>query len=326
MRTQGTRGHLFAIWRLSPAAWALFSWTIFFGAFFAATAWSAPRVNLVNRIERVEVVQDSPRRFAITIQGSLPPNFSTLELSNPPRLLLDIEGAIIGGARRQTRFERGPVRQVTLTAHGSGKTSMVRASIAFEAESEVDLEVRGAEIAIRPSSRGVLLAATPQALTDGQVTRTRVAKSAAGAGSLDRKDVVAVRGETGLARRTPSTPARQPLIDAPPPDPTPTRATVERIGFKLLPEAARVTVRLTQEAIYTAGETSPGVVTIILHKTRLGSANNRHPLETSYFGTALQRVVPGERDGDVRLELHLDRAAGYQVRQRARELQIDVER
>lgn len=311
MRTKGRRGHLFAIWRLSLAIWA----------FFAATAWSAPRLN---HIERVEVVQDSPQRFAITIQGSAPPNFSTIELQNPPRLLLDFEGAVIGAAERQTRFERGPVRQVTLTAHGAGKTSIVRASISFEAEHEVDLEVRGADIAIRPSSRGALLSVDP--LARQRAAKTATAGEGAGEGMPNRIEATSVRGETGLARRVPSTTARPRSLDAPPSDPTPTRATVERIGFKLLPEAARVTVRLTQEAIYTAGETSPGVVTITLHKTRLGSANNRHPLETSYFGTALQRVVPGERDGDVRLELHLDRAAGYQVRQRARELQIDVER
>ena len=51
MRTKGRRGHLFAIWRLSLAIWA----------FFAATAWSAPRLN---RIERVEVVQESGERAA----------------------------------------------------------------------------------------------------------------------------------------------------------------------------------------------------------------------------------------------------------------------
>lgn len=106
------------------------------------------------------------------------------------------------------------------------------------------------------------------------------------------------------------------------------RTTVERIGFRLLPTAARLTIRLThaQEAVYTAGERAPGIVTVVLKQTRLGSANNRLPLDTSYFGTALQRIVPSEKGGDVHIELHFARPVGYQIRQQSQELQIDIER
>ena len=108
--------------------------------------------------------------------------------------------------------------------------------------------------------------------------------------------------------------------------PTPIRTTVERIGFKLLPDVARLSVRLNQEVAYSAGEQTPGVITLVLKQTRLGSANNRFPLETSYFGTAVQRIVPSEKNGDVILELRLDRPASYRVRQKQLELQVDVDR
>lgn len=107
---------------------------------------------------------------------------------------------------------------------------------------------------------------------------------------------------------------------------TPIRTTVERIGFRLLPDVARLTVRLNQAAVYTAGEQTPGIMTIVLQQACLGSANNRLPLETSYFGTAVQRIVPSERNGDVYLELHLDRPVGYRIHQQAQELQIDIDR
>ncbi len=109
-------------------------------------------------------------------------------------------------------------------------------------------------------------------------------------------------------------------------NPTPVKASVERIGFKLLPDKARVFVRLSQQVVYSAGEPEEGLVTVVLKQTRLGGANNRLPLETSYFGTALQRVTPEEKNGDVVLNLRMRGTASYRIRQQALELQIDIER
>ncbi len=102
-------------------------------------------------------------------------------------------------------------------------------------------------------------------------------------------------------------------------------ATLELIGFRPIGGTARVFVRTVGEPAYDVAEVDVRTVVVTLRDTRLGSANNARPLDTSFFGTAVQEVRARQVGPDVEVEVRLLRPVPYGVRRVGGELQLDFQ-
>ena len=93
------------------------------------------------------------------------------------------------------------------------------------------------------------------------------------------------------------------------------RAVLTHFGFQRTTDGARLTVRTSPAVAFTVRDASPTRVILELDQTQISLANNRLPLDTHYFGTAVTRIVPHEdaATGRVRIEVELSAAVAHEA-------------
>ena len=99
------------------------------------------------------------------------------------------------------------------------------------------------------------------------------------------------------------------------------------MGFKQERGIGRVFVRTSDPVRYGVGEDSHRNVVLSLENARIGLPNNERLLDTSFFDTAVARVVPEEAaDGSVKVVIQLKSPVGYHTSQDGTEVSLEFAR
>jgi len=251
------------------------------------------------RLVAVRATADA-QASVLELEADRPLSFTTLKLSGPPRVVVDLVDTELGDVAREQEVSDGTVRRVAVAAAGSRTARVV---IELAGESEFDVRAAGNRIEVRV-----------QRLTSNV---------AAGATSTSTHPIHQEGSEIQLVRERAALPTVALAAPAPPPQDAPTaplpRATaahgsppagrtlalaaITGIGFRPM-SGGEVLVRSDRPLEY---DVSTGRRAVLLHLPRaaIPHPNNRRPLDTRIFGGPVQRVVPLQVDGgtDVRIEL-----------------------
>jgi len=100
--------------------------------------------------------------------------------------------------------------------------------------------------------------------------------------------------------------------------------TLTWIGFHHTRSYSRLFFKTTER---TAVDVVPGsgVITVKLKGTRVRLRNNLRFLDTSYFPSAVWKVVPRQAGDTVEVEIQMREAVSYRMRRRGETIQIDFD-
>ncbi|HZA49137.1 MAG TPA: AMIN domain-containing protein, partial [Myxococcaceae bacterium] len=97
----------------------------------------------LNRVTRVQI-----RGEAVEITAARPPSFTTFNLADPPRLVIDVAEAVFAGVPG-TISGAGPISGIKTVSYGSGSAAIARLVIGLERELETDIESKGNVLVVR---------------------------------------------------------------------------------------------------------------------------------------------------------------------------------
>jgi hypothetical protein len=100
--------------------------------------------------------------------------------------------------------------------------------------------------------------------------------------------------------------------------------TLPWIGFHQAPSYSRIFLKTTERV---AVEVTPGkgVIVLTLKNTRARLRNNLRFLDTSYFPSAVWKIVPRRQGDDLKVEIQMRDAVSYRVRRQGEMIQIDFD-
>ena len=105
------------------------------------------------------------------------------------------------------------------------------------------------------------------------------------------------------------------------------RATMTFVGFERATSGSRVYVRTSAPVHYSVQEDGDKRVVLELENTRIALRNNRRPLDTSFFDSAVAMVAPSPVGRSaVRVEIKLKERASFQAKQDGNEVSIEFPR
>lgn len=104
---------------------------------------------------------------------------------------------------------------------------------------------------------------------------------------------------------------------------------LEWIGFQNTADGSRIFLRTNEPVQYRVTDKGDALIIVDLFNTRIGNRNQRRPLDTSQFDTAIMEVKAEELEGasrQVRLEIKLRTKVSYEAKQDDRALNLDFKR
>ncbi|WP_225413040.1 AMIN domain-containing protein [Stigmatella hybrida] len=90
----------------------------------------------------------------VEIAGSQKPNFTTFTMTDPPRLVIDISGAVLSGVPEEIPARGGGVTGLRTANYGSEATSVARVLIGYERDVETDIQVSGNVLSVKVLEEG----------------------------------------------------------------------------------------------------------------------------------------------------------------------------
>lgn len=90
----------------------------------------------------------------VQIAGSQKPNFTTFTMTDPPRLVIDISGAVLSGVPEEIPARGGGVTGLRTANYGSEATSVARVLIGYERDVETDIQVSGNVLSVKVLEEG----------------------------------------------------------------------------------------------------------------------------------------------------------------------------
>lgn len=108
----------------------------------------------LNRVTRVQI-----RGQAVEITATRPPSFTTFNLADPPRLVIDVAEAVFSGVPGAIAGSGG-ISGVKTVSYGTGSAAIARVVIGFERELETDIETSGNLLVVRVLGAGAPAVAT----------------------------------------------------------------------------------------------------------------------------------------------------------------------
>jgi len=246
---------------------------------------------------------------AVELLGDRPLSFTTLKLSAPPRIVVDLAETALSGTPADLTVEDGTIRRVAAAPAGARTARVV---IELAADAEFDVRAHGSRIEVRVPRVAPLLAKADQtrAMPPAAVAQSKPAPVAPSA--VPKANQVSPPGVALVGRRprpaaaAPTASRRIALADS-------GRRAITGIGFR--PNGGgEVIVRSDQPLEYgISGEGN--AVLLHLPSAKIPIANNRRALDTRFFGGPVERVVPLPVPGGTDVRIELRRHAEYQLAQ-----------
>jgi hypothetical protein len=101
---------------------------------------------------------------------------------------------------------------------------------------------------------------------------------------------------------------------------------IRELGFKLLPDASSVFVRLSGPPMFSIAKTGRRVLVIELPNTTVERKNDARSLDASFFPGAVATVTPKQRGTSTIIEIALKESVAYRQRVEGDTLAIDFDR
>jgi len=255
----------------------------------------------------------------VQLEADAPPSFTTMKLTSPPRVIVDLAETSVSGVARQQEVGDGIVRRIAVADAGAHTARIV---IELVADAEFDVRASQSRVEVRLPRPVAVARVDPTPSSEGSEAASQTTTEAAtaedpsevAAAAPEDAEVAEVRERAALP--TVALVAGTPPRDRRAPEPAPAvpsrasrstpaagRAAITGIGFRPA-SGGEIIVRSDRELEYevTSAETA---VLIHLRNARIPLQNNRRPLDTRFFDGAVERVVPLQVPGgtDVRIEL-----------------------
>jgi AMIN domain-containing protein len=276
----------------------------------------------------------------VLISADRPLSFTTMKLSDPPRVVVDFADTEIAFESRELTVEDGTVRRVAAAPAGSRTARVV---VELQADAEFDVRTARNQIQLRiarPAAVASREDKTPpppsQQATPGSPTPAPSAEAAAPpAENTPPVSPPPAKPQTQTQTRTEAAPpktspaeaakiASLPKVSlvgsapaAPPParesPPRPARANITALGFRPV-GAGEVIVRSDHPLAYGVTADAKGVL-LHLPGARIPLPNNRRPLDTRFFEGAVERIVPVAVAGGTDVRIELRQPAEYRLEQ-----------
>jgi hypothetical protein len=272
----------------------------------------------------------------VQLEADAPPSFTTMKLTSPPRVVVDLAETSVSAVARQQEVGDGTVRRIAVADAGAHTARVV---IELVADAEFDVRASQSLVEVRIPRRVAIAQADPApspvastpaapaetAETDGTGSRSapaadddpipEVRERAALPTVADDDAIPEVRERAALptVALVGGAPPEEPRAPAPARPSMPARGTgasragrsaaITGIGFRPM-SGGEVIVRSDRELEYEVSSAETSVL-IHLRNARIPLQNNRRPLDTRFFDGPVERVVPLQVPGgtDVRIEL-----------------------
>ncbi|NNC20661.1 AMIN domain-containing protein [Corallococcus exiguus] len=114
----------------------------------------------------------------VEISGSKKPDFNSFTMTDPPRLVIDVSGAVFKDVPEELPVGNGTVTGIRTQAYGTESSSIARILIGYEREVETDIQTSGNKLVVKVLGSGggaVVAQVTP---SEGQGTPAQGATAA----------------------------------------------------------------------------------------------------------------------------------------------------
>ncbi|EAU66014.1 hypothetical protein STIAU_4841 [Stigmatella aurantiaca DW4/3-1] len=130
----------------------------------------------------------------VEITGSQKPSFTTFTMTDPPRLVIDISGAVLSGVPEEIPARGGGVTGLRTANYGSESTAVARVLIGYERDVETDIQVSNNVLFVKVLEEGSQAVAqarpfeSAQAPSEGRDTEAAAPPDAAQASEAARAE------------------------------------------------------------------------------------------------------------------------------------------
>ncbi|GMT96200.1 hypothetical protein KH5H1_03190 [Corallococcus caeni] len=126
----------------------------------------------------------------VEITGSKKPDFNSFTMTDPPRLVIDVSGAVFQGVAEEQPVGNGTVTGIRTQAYGTESSSIARILIGYEREVETDIQSSGNKLVVKVLGSGGGTAVAQAMPAEGQGTPAQqgtavAANTPAGANAQD---------------------------------------------------------------------------------------------------------------------------------------------
>ncbi|NOK11535.1 AMIN domain-containing protein [Corallococcus exercitus] len=126
----------------------------------------------------------------VEITGSKKPDFNSFTMTDPPRLVIDVSGAVFQGVAEEQPVGNGTVTGIRTQAYGTESSSIARILIGYEREVETDIQSSGNKLVVKVLGSGGGTAVAQATPAEGQGTPAQqgtavAANTPAGANAQD---------------------------------------------------------------------------------------------------------------------------------------------
>ncbi|WP_208718923.1 AMIN domain-containing protein [Corallococcus sicarius] len=124
----------------------------------------------------------------VEINGSKKPDFNSFTMTDPPRLVIDVSGAVFQGVEAELPVANGTVTGIRTAMYGTESASIARILIGYEREVETDIQSAGNKLVVKVLGAGggtAVAANTPPAQQQGTAEIASATNTPAGANAQD---------------------------------------------------------------------------------------------------------------------------------------------
>ncbi|RKH73814.1 AMIN domain-containing protein [Corallococcus interemptor] len=126
----------------------------------------------------------------VEITGSKKPDFNSFTMTDPPRLVIDVSGAVFQGVAEEQPVGNGTVTGIRTATYGTESASIARILIGYEREVETDIQSSGNKLVVKVLGGGGAVVAQVTPSPEGQGTAAQgtpatAANTPAGASAQD---------------------------------------------------------------------------------------------------------------------------------------------
>ncbi|MHA7632329.1 AMIN domain-containing protein [Corallococcus sp. M7] len=133
--------------------------------------WLVPLVALAQQpVDYNTITSVTVSGGTVEISGSKKADFNSFTMTDPPRLVIDVSGAVFKDVPEELPVGNGTVTGIRTQAYGTESSSIARILIGYEREVETDIQTSGNKLVVKVLGSGggaVVAQATP---TEGQGT------------------------------------------------------------------------------------------------------------------------------------------------------------
>ncbi|RKH19497.1 AMIN domain-containing protein [Corallococcus sp. CA047B] len=123
----------------------------------------------------------------VEITGSKKPDFNSFTMTDPPRLVLDVSGAVFQGVDEEQPVGNGTVTGIRTATYGTESASIARILIGYEREVETDIQSAGNKLVVKVLGGGgnTAVAANTPAQPQGTAEIASATNTPTGANAQD---------------------------------------------------------------------------------------------------------------------------------------------